>query len=94
MIWSYTVHILHEAKLSIDDLELHYTPTGRKVIVTDSWVIKTSTYFVYVAHQNDIHLSLAKSEEHDLSYQNMTSIQFVHIDVKSVNPHIAAFTLR
>ncbi|XP_060565475.1 E3 ubiquitin-protein ligase TM129-like [Ruditapes philippinarum] len=69
-------------------------PTGRRVIVTDSWVIKTSTYFVHVAHQNDIHLTLAASEEHNISYENMTSVQFVHIDVASINPKIAPFSLR
>lgn len=69
-------------------------PTGRRVIVTDSWVMKTSTYFVHVAHQNDIHLTLSASEEHNISYENMTSVQFVHIDVKSVNTNISPFTLR
>ena len=69
-------------------------PTGRKIIVTDSWVMKTSTYFVYVAHQNDIHLTLAASEEHSISYENMTSVQFIHIDVNSANPNISKFTLR
>lgn len=69
-------------------------PTGRRVIVTDSWVMKTSTYFVYVAHQNDIHLTLAASEEHNLSYENMTSVQFVHIDVASVNTNTFPFSIR
>lgn len=69
-------------------------PTGRRVLVTDSWVMKTSTYFVYVAHQNDIHLSISASEEHNLSYENMTSVQFIHIDVISANPKISNFTLR
>jgi len=69
-------------------------PTGRRVIVTDSWVIKTSTYFVYVAHQSDIHLTLAASEEHNISYENMTSVQFIHIDVKGINENISPFTIR
>lgn len=69
-------------------------PTGRRVIVTDSWVIKTSTYFVHVAHQNDIHLTLSASEEHNISYENMTSVQFVHIDVVSINQNIPPFSIR
>lgn len=69
-------------------------PAGSRIIVTDSWVIKTSTYFVYVAHQNDIHLTLSASEEHNLSYENMTSVQFIHIDVISANPKIPKFTIR
>lgn len=69
-------------------------PTGRRIIVTDSWVMKTSTYYVYIAHQSDIHLSLKASEQHNLSYENMTSVQFIHIDVVSVNEHISPFTIR
>lgn len=68
--------------------------TGQRIIVTDSWVIKTSTYFIYVGHQNDIHLTLKGSEEHNISYENMMSVQFVHIDVVSVNPNLSPFTLR
>lgn len=69
-------------------------PTGSRVIVTDSWVMKTTTYFVYVTHQNDIHLNLSASEEHNISYENMASVQFVHIDVISANSKISNFTIR
>ncbi|KAL4232340.1 hypothetical protein ACF0H5_009909 [Mactra antiquata] len=69
-------------------------PTGRRIIVTDSWVIKTTTYYVHVAHQRDIHLTLKASEEHNISYENMTRVQFVHMDVNSVNVHIKPFTIR
>ena len=69
-------------------------PTGRRIVVTDSWVIKTSTYFVYVAHQNDIHLTLDGTEEHTISYENMTSVQFLSITVASINTHIKPFSLR
>ena len=69
-------------------------PTGRRIIVTDSWVIKTSTYFVHVAHQNDIHLTLEGSEEHNISYEHMTSVQFLNITVASINTHIKPFSLR
>ncbi|KAH3790038.1 E3 ubiquitin-protein ligase TM129-like [Dreissena polymorpha] len=70
------------------------SPTGRRIIVTDSWVMKTSTYFVFVAHQSNIVLSLARSEEHNISYENMTSVQFIHIEVKRVHEHLSPFTLR
>ena len=69
-------------------------PTSHRIIVTDSWVLKTSTYYVYVAHQNDIHLNLEASEEHNISYENMTSVQFIHIKVASINPKLSSFTLR
>ncbi|WAR22491.1 TM129-like protein [Mya arenaria] len=57
-------------------------PTGRRIIVTDSWVIKTSTYFVHVAHQSDIHLSLSATEEHNISYENMTLNALDYKDLK------------
>ena len=67
---------------------------GRRVIVTDSWVMLTSTYYVYVAHQNDIHLSLSKSEEHDIHYESMTSVQFLKFNVVSINPKLKPFSIR
>ncbi|KAK3095449.1 hypothetical protein FSP39_014806 [Pinctada imbricata] len=67
---------------------------GRRVIVTDSWVMKTSTYFVYVAHQNDIHLTLSKAEEHDTSYESLTAVQYLNFTVQGINPKLQPFTIR
>lgn len=67
---------------------------GRRVIVTDSWVILTSTYYVYIAHQNDIHLALSNSEEHDIHYESMTSVQFLKFNVISINPVLKPFSIR
>ncbi|XP_063431374.1 E3 ubiquitin-protein ligase TM129-like [Mytilus trossulus] len=69
-------------------------PHGRRVIVTDSWVMKTSTYFLNIAHQNDIHLTLSKSEEHSLSYESMTSVQYLNISVVSINKKVTPFQIR
>lgn len=67
---------------------------SRRVYVTDSWVLKTSTYTVYVAHQNDIHLTLAGSEEHDISYDGGMNIQYLNITVASINEHVKPFSIR
>ncbi|KAL3863352.1 hypothetical protein ACJMK2_005111 [Sinanodonta woodiana] len=69
-------------------------PTGRRVIVTDSWVMKTSTYYIYIAHQNDIHLTISGSEDHSVSYESMTSVQYLNIDVISINQKLKPFTIR
>ncbi|XP_033756751.1 E3 ubiquitin-protein ligase TM129-like [Pecten maximus] len=69
-------------------------PHGQRVIVTDSWVIKTGAYFLNIAHQNDIHLTISNSEEHSLSYENMSSVQFINFSVSSVNPKVKPFTIR
>lgn len=67
---------------------------GRQVVVTDSWVMKSSTYFVYVAHQNDIHLTLAATEEHSISYESMTSVQYLNMNVQSINKNVKPFNIR
>ncbi|RUS79554.1 hypothetical protein EGW08_012684 [Elysia chlorotica] len=69
------------------------TPS-RLVVVTDSWIIKTSTYSVFVGHQNDIHLSLSDSEEHALSYQNQMAVQYLNIQVSPVESGVKPFTIR
>ena len=69
------------------------TPS-RLVVVTDSWIMKTSTYKVSVAHQNDIHLTLAEAEEHSLSYQTQTSVQYLHVTVGRIEPGLKPFTIR
>lgn len=67
---------------------------SRLVAVTDSWIIKTSTYYVYIAHQNDIHLTLSDAEEHSLSYQNQMAVQYLNISVASIQPGLKPFSIR
>ncbi|KAL5022318.1 hypothetical protein ScPMuIL_001473 [Solemya velum] len=56
--------------------------------------MKTSTYHVYVAHQNDIHLTLSGTEEHSISYHSTTATQFLNIAVSSINPNSRPFVIR
>jgi len=58
---------------------------GRRVIVTDSWLLRTSTYSVDVARQCDIHLVVVGSDEHEISPEVSTGVQFLNIDVAGVN---------
>ena len=67
---------------------------GRRMYVTDSWILKTTTYYVYVAHQSDIHLTLEEAEEHPLSYENATAAQYLNITVGRVEPHLKDFQIR
>ncbi|XP_025095332.1 transmembrane protein 129-like isoform X2 [Pomacea canaliculata] len=67
---------------------------GRRLYVTDSWILKTTTYHVYIAHQNDIQLLLDNTEEHPLSYENSTAAQFLNITVKRAEPHLQNFQIR
>lgn len=65
---------------------------GRRVIVTDSWLLRTSAYSVDVAHQADTHLAVVGSDEHILSPEASTGVQYINIDVAGVN--IKSFSIR
>lgn len=69
-------------------------PPGARVIITDSWIIKVSAYNVNIAHQQDCHLNILKSEDHSLSHESSTGAQFLTIEVISVNGNIKPFTIR
>nr|XP_033807057.1 E3 ubiquitin-protein ligase TM129 isoform X1 [Geotrypetes seraphini] len=67
---------------------------GARVIVTDTWVMKVSTYNVYIAQQQDIHLTVTASQQHEMSPDLNTPVQFITIRVASVNPHVKSFDIR
>ena len=67
---------------------------GRRIIVTDSWIMKTAAYNVHIAHQQDIHLTLTGTEEHDLSHESYHGVQYLNITVSSINPHVKPFIIR
>ncbi|KAK2192871.1 hypothetical protein NP493_21g07019 [Ridgeia piscesae] len=67
---------------------------GRRLIVTDSWVMNTATYSLYIAHQGDIHLMLDRTEDHPMYHESQTGAQFLNITVTSINQHVGSFTIR
>lgn len=67
---------------------------GRRLIVTDSWLILTSTYYIHVGHQGDIHLSIVGTEEHQLYHENATEVQFLNITVTSIDQSLKPFRIR
>lgn len=67
---------------------------GARVIVTDTWVMKVTTYRVYIAQQQDIHLTVTESRQHELSPDSNTPIQFITIRVASINPNVPPFDIR
>ena len=58
---------------------------GRRIIVTDSWLLRTTAYSVDVARQCDVHLAVVGSDEHEMSPEMSTGVQFLNIDVAGVN---------
>ncbi|XP_062515151.1 E3 ubiquitin-protein ligase TM129-like [Corticium candelabrum] len=67
---------------------------GSRIYVTDSWVIKTSAYRVDLAHQQNVHLRILQAEEHPMSIETQTAVQFLWIEVQSINVAVKPFTLR
>uniref|UniRef100_A0A8B9UZ53 Transmembrane protein 129, E3 ubiquitin ligase n=1 Tax=Anas zonorhyncha TaxID=75864 RepID=A0A8B9UZ53_9AVES len=67
---------------------------GARVIVTDTWVIKVTTYCLHVAQQQDIHLTVTDSRQHELTPDSNMPMQFLTIRVASINPYVKAFDIR
>lgn len=66
---------------------------GTSTYVTDSWIIKCSTYRIYIAQQTDSHLSVVKSEEFLYNQETNQSAQFLQIKVMTIPPHEQSFYL-
>ena len=67
---------------------------GRMTYVTDSWLLKTTAYFLYVAHQENIRLNLVSSNLHDLSHESDTGTQYLSLDIISSNNGHKPFSIR
>lgn len=70
------------------------TGTMTRVIVTDSWIIKTTPYRLFIIQQSDTSLTLTESSEHALSHVSNTGIQFLTIHVNSHRDHVPSFDIR
>ena len=66
---------------------------GTSIYVTDSWIIKCSTYKVYVAQQTEAHLSVVQSEDFLYNQDTNQSAQFLTITVMTIPPHEQKFYL-
>ncbi|XP_034286407.1 E3 ubiquitin-protein ligase TM129 [Pantherophis guttatus] len=69
-------------------------PPGARLIVTDSWIIKVTTYSFHVAEQRDVQLTVIDSRQQDLLPDASMPAQFLTIRVASANPHVKTFDIR
>nr|XP_035926076.1 E3 ubiquitin-protein ligase TM129 isoform X2 [Halichoerus grypus] len=67
---------------------------GARVIVTDTWVMKVTTYRVHAARQQDVHLTVTGSRQHALSADSSLPVQLLTIHVASASPGVRAFDIR
>lgn len=69
-------------------------PPDARVIITDTWVIKVTVYHLHVTLQQDAHLTVIDSRQHDLSPDSNTPIQILTLTVASINPKVKSFDIR
>uniref|UniRef100_A0A8C5P8V6 Transmembrane protein 129, E3 ubiquitin ligase n=1 Tax=Leptobrachium leishanense TaxID=445787 RepID=A0A8C5P8V6_9ANUR len=69
-------------------------PAGARVIITDTWVMKVTTYTVHVAQQQSLHMTVIDSQLHELPTESGTPTQSITITVASIDPKIPAFNIR
>ncbi|KAL6118040.1 tmem129 [Pungitius sinensis] len=67
---------------------------GARVIVTDSWVLKVTTYHVYMALQSECHVTVTQSRQHQLSPDLTSPAQILTLRVDSINPAVKPFDIR
>ncbi|KAH0624415.1 hypothetical protein JD844_031827 [Phrynosoma platyrhinos] len=67
---------------------------GARVIVTDTWIMKVTTYCLHIAQQRDIYLTVVDSRQHELLPDSNMPAQFLTIRVASVNPNVKTFDIR
>eukprot|EP00042_Codosiga_hollandica_P027225 m.133667 g.133667 ORF g.133667 m.133667 type:complete len:317 (-) comp52423_c0_seq6:146-1096(-) len=66
---------------------------NRTVIVTDSWLLQTSTYTLDVAHKHDVDLSL-ETVHHAAQIEAADPLQILRIRVTSAHRHSKPFVIR
>ncbi|XP_020775617.1 E3 ubiquitin-protein ligase TM129 [Boleophthalmus pectinirostris] len=67
---------------------------GARVIVTDSWVLKVSTYGVSMALQSQCQMSVVHSRQHHMSPDSSSPTQILTLRVDSTNRAVRPFHIR
>ncbi|XP_051810171.1 E3 ubiquitin-protein ligase TM129 isoform X1 [Acanthochromis polyacanthus] len=67
---------------------------GARVIVTDSWVLKVTTYHIYMALQSECHVTVTDSRQHQLSPDSASPTEILTLRVDSINPAVRPFNIQ
>ncbi|XP_053735310.1 E3 ubiquitin-protein ligase TM129 isoform X1 [Synchiropus splendidus] len=67
---------------------------GARVIITDSWVMKITTYSIHMASQDDCHVTVTESRQHQLSPDSPSPVQYLTLRVHSINSAVKPFDIR
>uniref|UniRef100_A0A915JZV4 E3 ubiquitin-protein ligase TM129 n=1 Tax=Romanomermis culicivorax TaxID=13658 RepID=A0A915JZV4_ROMCU len=91
--WRRAAIAVEEEYRRIDKFVVNLGAMGR-VIVTDSWIILVDPYFVHFAQQADCKLTVVSSDEHILSIESRSEVQYVKIKVEHISKALPPFTIR
>ncbi|XP_029021792.1 E3 ubiquitin-protein ligase TM129 [Betta splendens] len=67
---------------------------GARVIVTDSWVLKVTTYHIYMTLQSECHVTVTDSRHNQLNPNSASPAQILTLRVNSINPAVRPFDIR
>ncbi|XP_047442007.1 E3 ubiquitin-protein ligase TM129 [Mugil cephalus] len=69
-------------------------PPEARVVVTDSWVLKVTTYHVHMALQSQCSVTVTGSRQHHLNPDSASPSEILTLRVDSVNPAVRPFSIR
>ncbi|XP_055533932.1 E3 ubiquitin-protein ligase TM129 [Wyeomyia smithii] len=76
-----------------DKVVIRMNPISR-VVTTENWVIKTSSYWINIARQGETTMVAYKSDTHDVSQDAFETVQYVNIAVIPLRKEIKEFSIR
>lgn len=65
-----------------------------KIIATENWILKVTPLYVHVCHQSDANLIVKESETYNNSINNLGTVQYISIEVKSGRANVNPFMIR
>ncbi|XP_029960680.1 E3 ubiquitin-protein ligase TM129 [Salarias fasciatus] len=68
-------------------------PPAARVIVTDGWVLKVSTYHIHLALQSECHVTVTQSRQHQFSPDLASPTEILTLRVESINPSVGGFSI-
>ena len=63
-------------------------------LMCSAYKLKCSAYKVDVAHKPDVHLNIVKAEDHEISIETHFAVQYLNIEVLSINSSVKPFVIR
>lgn len=79
--------------LRVDKINMELSSITR-IVVTESWIIKTSLLTLYIANQSDASLEVYRSYKQPILWANSWEVQYLGIGIKSIRAGTTPFTIQ